>query len=98
MSSWYIFNSLGFYPVNPASGEYIIGSPLFDKVSISLPQTGNTLSILAKGAGKMPYVKSLTVDGHEVASPILRHTDLLKTKEISFEMSRTPQPWGKDTL
>ena len=37
MSAWYIFTALGFYPLNPASGDYMIGSPLFRKVTVELP-------------------------------------------------------------
>lgn len=46
MSAWYVFSSMGFYPVNPASGEYMIGSPIFDKVTINNPkQILNLLSL-----------------------------------------------------
>jgi putative alpha-1,2-mannosidase len=98
MSSWYIFNSLGFYPANPASGEYLIGSPLFDHVSITLPQTGKVLSIAAPGARTKQFVKSVSLDGQPSVSPVLTHSDLMKTTELSFEMSHLPQDWGKNTL
>ncbi|KAG6909199.1 hypothetical protein DXG01_001505 [Tephrocybe rancida] len=69
MSSWYIFGAMGFYPVNPVSGEYVIGSPFFDKITIGLPPTPEqkdkhrkrTLTISAAGAPTKPYIKSLTV-------------------------------------
>ncbi|KAF7354596.1 Glycoside hydrolase family 92 protein [Mycena sanguinolenta] len=41
MSAWYLFSALGFYPVNPASGEYVVGSPFFDKVTVNLPAVGS---------------------------------------------------------
>lgn len=98
MSSWYIFNSFGFYPVNPASGEYLLGSPLFDEISIKLPQTGRVLSITAAGARTNPYVHSVTIDGNSLLSPVLTHATLMEASEIVFEMSHLPQNWGKGTL
>jgi putative alpha-1,2-mannosidase len=84
--------------VNPASGEYLFGSPLFDEISIKLPQTGRVLSIIAAGAGTKPFVRSVSIDGTPLASPVLSHEDLMKTSEIVFEMSHLPQNWGKGTL
>ncbi|KAG6905550.1 hypothetical protein DXG01_002051 [Tephrocybe rancida] len=74
MSSWYIFSAMGFYPVNPVSGE-----PFFDKITIELPPTPQpkdehrkrTLTISALGAPT--YIKSLTVNGSRVEIPIILH-------------------------
>ncbi|KAG5643250.1 hypothetical protein DXG03_001300, partial [Asterophora parasitica] len=62
MSAWYIFSALGFYPVNPVSGEYVVGSPFFDKITINLPPTPHQkssqkkrkLTIIAQGAPTKP--------------------------------------------
>ncbi|KAI8577786.1 hypothetical protein K450DRAFT_249990 [Umbelopsis ramanniana AG] len=99
MSAWAFFNYLGFYPVNPTTGEYMIGTPAFDKVILDLPGRQQNLVISAPGAPSMPYVKSLYLDGRNALSkPILTHEQLMDAKEISFEMSETPQAWGRDTL
>jgi putative alpha-1,2-mannosidase len=98
MSSWYIFNSLGFYPVNPASAQYMIGSPLFEQVSITLPQTGHNLVISAPGARTKPYIKGVKLDGGDILSPVLSHSDLISVKNLQFEMSSVPQVWGKNTV
>ena len=98
MSSWYIFNALGFYPVNPASAEYIVGSPIFDRVDVSFPQNDHVTTILASGARDNIYIKGLQVDGNNVNEPKILHTDLLKLKELNFDMSAEPQKWGANTL
>ncbi|KAG6839898.1 hypothetical protein C0991_010551 [Blastosporella zonata] len=106
MSAWYLFSAMGFYPVNPVSGEYVVGSPFFDKITIDLPPTPQqkdktqkrTLSITALGAQTMPYVKSLTVNGRKVDSPIIRHEDIANGGELVFEMSGVVEEWGNETL
>lgn len=105
MSAWYIFSALGFYPVNPASDEYVIGTPFFEKVSIRLPSEASTggamtdqpekvLIISAPGASTKPYVKGLSVDGKPVSVPILRHGQIVHATKIEFEMSEVPTSWG----
>ncbi|KAJ5462239.1 hypothetical protein N7530_010444 [Penicillium desertorum] len=105
MSAWYVFSALGFYPVNPASDEYTVGTPFFEEVSIRLPigaSTGGdlasgierTLNISAPGASTKPYVGSLKVDGKRINTPILKHSQLVHAARIEFEMSSTPTSWG----
>ncbi|KAG6896377.1 hypothetical protein C0992_008697 [Termitomyces sp. T32_za158] len=101
MSAWYIFSAMGFYPVNPVSGEYIVGSPFFDKVTVRLPprpehkaDQSRTLTIIATGAPTKPYIRSLTVNGRRVDVPIIKHEDLIDGGEIVFEMSERVEEWG----
>ncbi|KAK6075616.1 glycosyl family hydrolase 92 protein [Seiridium cupressi] len=107
MSAWYVFSALGFYPVNPAGDEYVVGSPFFEKVTIRLPagvgSGGNldvdeggekTLVISALGAPSKPYVKGLTIDGQLVDRPTIRHRQIVGAKIIEFEMSDTATAWG----
>lgn len=107
MASWYIFNTIGFYPVNPASGEYLVGSPGVDEVLIKFPlppskksdkQTHHTLKVSAKDALSKPYVRGMSVDGVEQSVPVLKHDDLFHTQEINFDMSREPETWGANVL
>ncbi|KAJ5316439.1 hypothetical protein N7476_006746 [Penicillium atrosanguineum] len=104
MSAWYIFSALGFYPVNPASDEYIVGSPFFEHVSIRLPagaatggrmldQPEKELVISAPGAPTKPYVKGLTIDGKQISQPVIKHGDLVNATRIDFEMSDVPSMW-----
>ncbi|KAJ7618567.1 glycoside hydrolase family 92 protein [Roridomyces roridus] len=94
MSAWYLFSALGFYPVNPASGEYVVGSPFFDKVTVKLPGQDTPLTITAEGAVSAKYIQSLTVDGEAVGAPIIRHEQIAAGADIVFKMWETPQAWG----
>lgn len=103
MSAWYVFSALGFYPVNPASDEYVVGSPSFEKVTIRLRPgvaTGGVggqeheLVITAPGAPTMPFVRSLHVDGKAVDRPILTHKQIVQARHIAFQMAEWPQAWG----
>lgn len=94
MSAWYLFSSLGFYPVNPSSTSYVVGSPFFDKATIKFPGNGKTLVITATDAPTKPYVRSLTLNGKPINQPLLSHEDIINGGELVFEMSNTPEPWG----
>jgi putative alpha-1,2-mannosidase len=97
MSAWYVFNALGFYPMNPASGEYMIGSPIFDAVVINFPKsTSGSIKIIAENSRREIYVKSLKIDGQEIDSPVLTHSTLMTSRELEFEMSARPQKWASN--
>ena len=89
-SAWYVFSSLGFYPVCPGTNQYVIGSPLFDKVTLEMPG-GNTLEIIAEGNGKKAfYIDDITFNGKTVRENYFTHDDLLKGGKIIFTMSEEP--------
>ena len=109
MSAWYIFSAMGFYPVNPVSGEYIVGSPFFEFIRLNLPDPSSSLStsttktisltIRAPGARTKPYVKSLTINGVQLTEPVIKHEQLMAAGgevEVVFEMSETVEEWGND--
>jgi putative alpha-1,2-mannosidase len=98
MSAWFIYSALGFYPVNPASGEYVVGSPFFDAVTINLPSTSKPLHIIAPGANTKLYVKSLRIDGKALNEPIIKHSQIAFGGVIEFEMSDQPQAWASSAL
>lgn len=95
------FSALGFYPLNPASDEYVVGTPFFDRVEIRLPSMsgtdGHTLVISAPGAGTQgkAYIKSLKVDRKMVDKPLLKHEDIVNARKIEFHMSYEPTGWGR---
>lgn len=95
MSAWYIFSSLGFYPVCPGSGEYSIGSPSVNEARIQLAE-GKTLTVKAnKLSDKNIYIQSLKLNGKPVLTPTLLHRDLVTGGELVFEMgSRPNKKWG----
>ena len=90
MSAWYIFSSLGFYPVTPGSSDYALGSPLVKEAKIYL-DNGNTLLIKANNQSKNNiYVKSVAVNGTIIQGNLLSHKHIINGGEIVFEMSDTP--------
>ncbi|KAI0029439.1 glycoside hydrolase family 92 protein [Vararia minispora EC-137] len=98
MSAWFVFSSLGFYPVNPVSGEYVVGSPFFDKITVDLPGAARPLTISAPRASRAPYVKSLKIDGRNVEEPFISHWDIADGGDLVFEMSDKPQRWASGTI
>ena len=97
MSAWLVFSSMGFYPVCPGSGEYVVGSPLFSKITLNLPAPYNKkIRIKAPGVDEgKKYIKSLTMDGKPVTKPFIKHSDLVSCNELVFEMSDLTTDWGK---
>lgn len=98
MSAWYIFTAMGFYPVNPVSGEYVVGSPLFDRISVRLPGVKAPLRITSTGATTKAYVESVTVNGQPLRDPIITHEQIAHGADIVFKMSDKPQAWASETL
>ncbi|MCM1483917.1 MAG: GH92 family glycosyl hydrolase [Muribaculaceae bacterium] len=92
MSAWYVFSAMGFYPVNPVSGRYEIGSPRFDRVKINIPG-GKTFTLSAPGAlsGKK-YVKSVSVNGKPWAKSYITHDLITSGADVTFEMSTDSAP------
>lgn len=86
MSAWYIFSSLGFYPVNPASGEYVIGTPAFESSTLKLPG-GKSFQIKAprKSPGEF-YVRSIRLNSETFQGFMLKHQDIIKGGIMEFKM------------
>ena len=90
MSAWYIFSSLGFYPVTPGSPYYALGSPMVKEAIIHL-DNGKTLKIIAKNQSKENvYVNKVTLNGKSVDGSLISHQDLMEGGELIFEMSNKP--------
>ena len=90
MSAWYVLSAMGFYPVCPGSGQYVIGSPLFDKVTIHL-QNGKDIVINAKGQGRDNcYVHSLRLNGAPYDKAFITIEALKDGCTLDFEMSSKP--------
>lgn len=94
MSAWYVLSSLGIYPVNPASDQYAIGTPFFDKAVLHLGKASRPLVISAPGAATKPYVQSLSLNGHSITEPSLSHAQLLRGGNLKFTMNSAPQAWA----
>lgn len=89
MSAWYVFSALGFYPVNPGSDEYAIGSPMVKNATIKL-KNGKTLTIetLNQSKGNI-YVKKVMVNGKKVDGNILKHSNIVNGGKIVFYLTNT---------
>ena len=95
MSAWYIFSSLGFYPVCPGSPYYIIGCPVFDEASLNL-EGGKTFTIKAPGTSKENcYIQSATLNGKPYTKNYISHQDITNGGVLEFVMGSTPnENWG----
>lgn len=90
MSAWYVFTALGFYPVAPGSGEYILGRPFLPKTAMRLPN-GKTFTIVAEGLDdKHTYVGSVSLNGKPLQRTFLRHDEILAGGELRFTMQAEP--------
>ncbi|WP_297091191.1 GH92 family glycosyl hydrolase [uncultured Draconibacterium sp.] len=90
MSAWYVFSSLGFYPVNPANGVYVFGSPLFESAEIELPNQ-LTFQVMAKELNKTNiYIQSATLNGQAYSKSYITHEELMKGGVLEFTMGPKP--------
>lgn len=90
MSAWYVFSALGFYPVNPAEGIYIIGTPLFDKATIDLGD-GVIFTITANQiSSENFYIESVKLNGEPLNRCYITHEEILQGGNLVFEMGGEP--------
>lgn len=96
MSAWYIMNAMGFYQLCPGKPEYSIGRPLFNAVTINLPD-GKTFSIIAKNnSAKTPYIASATLNGKSLDKPFFTHAQLMGGGTLELVMTDQPTRWGAE--
>ena len=96
MSAWYVFSAMGFYPVDPVSGRYEIGTPLFPEVKMHLVD-GKTFTILAPAASRENiYIQSVRLNGQPYDKSYITHEQIMNGDTIEFEMGSKPGPvWYK---
>lgn len=86
MSAWYIFSSLGFYPVNPVDGKFVFGSPLVDKAVLKL-NNGRVFTIIAhNNSHENKYIKSVLLNGERYDKWYIEYDDIMKGGKLEFEM------------
>ena len=89
-SAWYVFTALGFYPVCPGSGEYVMGAPYFRNAKLHL-ENGKTVVFSAPdNSDENRYIKSMTVNGKKYTKNYLNHFELLKGGKYVFDMESKP--------
>ncbi|WBL27309.1 GH92 family glycosyl hydrolase [Zunongwangia sp. HGR-M22] len=90
MSAWYIFSSLGFYPVAPGSVDYALGSPAIKDAKLNL-DNGNIFRVIAENqSDKNVYVEKVELNGKELSKPFISHEDVMNGGELKFYMSNHP--------
>ncbi|MEX0360683.1 MAG: GH92 family glycosyl hydrolase, partial [Allomuricauda sp.] len=94
-SAWYVFSALGFYPVAPATNQYVIGSPLFDEATLHL-QNGNTFKIVAAGNGEdQPFIENATLNGKSFDQTWLSTDSVQNGGTLQFSMGSEPnESWA----
>lgn len=90
MSAWYVYACLGFYPVNPASGEFVLGAPQVPRVTLKV-NSSTVFVVTAKNLSeKNKYVKSVTLNGRPVIGATISYRDITAGGELVFEMTSEP--------
>ena len=102
MSAWYVFSALGFFPANPASGDYVLGSPLVSRAVLHLDPAyypgakGHTFTVIAQNnSARNLYIQSAMLDGKALTRSWFTHSELAAGGELRLMMGPKPNPaWG----
>jgi predicted alpha-1,2-mannosidase len=87
MSAWYVFSTMGFYPLNPADGVYQIGTPFFDEVVINLPE-GKQFRVVAENRSpEFSLIKSIRLNGQELNRTFVTHKEIVAGGELALELT-----------
>ncbi|MCP4312093.1 MAG: glycoside hydrolase family 92 protein [Bacteroidetes bacterium] len=90
MSAWYVLSSLGFYPVFPASNEYVFGSPLFDKATIHLPEGKSFTVESTNNSPENIYIQQVLLNGEKYNKMTISHQDMMNGGVLKFKMGSKP--------
>jgi predicted alpha-1,2-mannosidase len=97
MSSWYVLSALGFYPVNPANSAFIFGSPLFDEVSIKLPDNKQFSIKVVNNSDKNIYIQAVKLNGNNYTCSFITYRDIMKGGNLEIVMGAEPnRQFGAD--
>ena len=89
-SAWYVFSAMGFYPVTPATDQYVLGAPLFKKITLTLENGKSVVINAAANSAENRYVQSLQMDGKPYSKNWISHSALQKGAVLNFNMLATP--------
>lgn len=95
MSAWYVFSAMGFYPVNPADGRYIIGSPFLDECTLKLAGNKEFRIRTIRKSPEDIYIQSVTLNGKKHKDFFITHQDIMNGGTMVFKMGKKPSGWGK---
>jgi len=94
MSAWYVLSAMGIYQVDPAGGRFVLGSPLFDKVTM---QVGPDRFFTIKASGNSPeaiYIQSATLNGKKYTKSYVDFSDIAKGGVLEIRMGSKPSKYG----
>lgn len=95
MSAWYVFSAMGFYPVNPADGRYIIGSPLLEECTLKLAGNKEFRIRTVRKSPEDIYIQLVTLNGKKHKDFFITHQDIMNGGTMVFKMGKKPSGWGK---
>ena len=96
MSAWYVFAAMGFYPLDPVSGNYLIVSPLFDSIKIKLPGSKIFGIITHKNNSNAQFIKEVKWNGHIYDKNYLQYAKIMKGGELEIWLQDEPSAWGSN--
>ncbi len=95
MSAWYVFSALGFYPVNPASGQYVFGSPIVNEAIMLLPSGMTFKMVVENNSPQNKYIQSVTLNGKPYTKNYITHHDIMIGGMLIIKMGNVPnKKWG----
>jgi predicted alpha-1,2-mannosidase len=92
MSAWFILSALGFYPVDPVSGNYILGSPLFDHATVSLGNGHELVVDIERNDPGDQYIQAFTLNGRPQQRAWFQHSEIAQGGKLEFKMGPSPNP------
>ena len=98
MSAWYVFTAMGFYPVNPASAQYMIGSPLFARTTLHLPNGRQFEISAANNSAEHPYIQSARLNGRPLNEPLITYQQIESGGKLELVMGPRLSRWASGWL
>lgn len=96
MSAWLLFTAMGFYPVNPASGDYMIGSPMYRRVQLKLSNGRSFRVETENNSATNVYIQSATLNGQPLVVPVITWEQIQSGATVHFVMGPRPSPWASN--
>jgi putative alpha-1,2-mannosidase len=96
MSAWYVFAALGFYPVNPVSGEYILCSPLFDSTRIRLSDTRKIEIVTHRSQQQAMFISKVMWNGKSFNKNFITQALIMQGGKLEIWLTEKPGLWGSD--
>lgn len=98
MSAWYIFAAIGLYPVDPVSGEHLLCSPIFDKVTLQLAGNKNLQIVCHKKSAGDQYIQQVRLNGKKYQKNFIPYADIMKGGVLDIYLQEQPSAWGAGSV